>query len=223
MWLIMCDSHLCPQVTCRPKMGRLLPLLQCPRQHWDDSGRSKVRMTLWAWIGTKNNLHAEPNNKINLLESSQTVGNHVCPATAGRLSASNVRGKLQRPQLVYLWAHPSAPVPGDVLQHDLLSQHDGALRPGHRGYSHGGENLQWVCMLLTAVSACIVFVLCRFVFFFFFLSNVVQQLALLAITAKGVSMWSSHRFVQFVWSLDGRTRLKVCSVKRCLCFSPGWQ
>lgn len=87
-------------------------------------------------------------------------------------------------------------MPGDVLQHDLLSQHDGALRPGRRGRSHGGENLQWVCMLFTAVSTRIVFVFMYvylFVFlFFFFLSKVVQQLALLAITARGVFLCEVH-------------------------------
>lgn len=140
MWLMRCNFHFCPQVTCRPKMGRL-PLLQCPRQHWDDSGGSKVRMRPWAWIEPKNNLSAEPNRTINPSQSSQTVGNHVDAATAGRLSASHVGKKLQRPQLVYLWAHPGALVPGDVLQHDLLSQHDGPLWPGHRSCFHGGENL----------------------------------------------------------------------------------
>lgn len=145
MWLIMCVSGFCPQVPCRPKMGRLA-LLQCPRQPWDDGGRSQVWMTPQAWIGTKDNLHGEPNKRTNFLQSPQTSGDHVCPATAGRLSAASVGGKLRRPQPVYLWAHPGAPVPGDVLQHDLLSQHDGPLRPGHRGCSHGGENSQWVCV-----------------------------------------------------------------------------
>lgn len=70
--------------------------------------------------------------------------------------------------------------------------------------------------------------LCTYIYLFFCFVFLFKQGGTAVSTVsnhrKGCfSMWSSHGFVQFVWSLDGRTRLKVCSVKRCLCFSPGWQ
>lgn len=43
------------------------------------------------------------------------------------MSGSNVAGKLQWPQFIYLRAHQGASVPRDALQHDLLPQHDGPL------------------------------------------------------------------------------------------------
>lgn len=55
---------------------------------------------------------------------------------------SDVFRKLQCPQPVYLRAYQSASVLGDALQHDLLSQHDGALRPGYCSQSYGGESPQ---------------------------------------------------------------------------------
>lgn len=139
-----------------------LPPLQCPQQHWHDNGRHKVWMTLQYLIGTQK-------IKINLM---QTICNHVDTVPTGRLSVPNVGWKLRRSQLVYLWAHPSASLPGDVIQHDFLSQHDGPLWPGHRCSIHGGENSQWVCRFLTPVSAWILFICIhgmykdRFLFFF---------------------------------------------------------
>lgn len=54
---------------------------------------------------------------------------------------TDVGGKLLCPQPVYVWAYQSASVLGDVLQHDLLPQHDGPLWSGYRIQPHAGEPL----------------------------------------------------------------------------------
>lgn len=133
-------SHSCrlPRVTCGPVMGKYP--LQCARLLWDDSRRSWMRMTVWA-----EGLHCFGLSRKETCSSQEhphTVFScrYAAARTAVGLPDSDVGGRLRRPQSVHLRAHQSASVPGDALQHDLLSQHDGPLWPGHRSRQYGGES-----------------------------------------------------------------------------------
>lgn len=225
MIIITCDSHLCPQVTCRPKMGRL-PLLQCPRQHWD-SGRSKVRMRPWAWIGTK---------KI-ISTPSQTKNKPFAVVADGSATMSATMSALLplAACLLLMWA-------GSCSAHSLFTCEPIRV---HRclGMSYNMTffpnmmdhyDQDVAAALMEVRTACcwlrfrrvLYLYLCTYIYliFFFLFKQGGTAFSTVSNHNKGCfSMWSLRGFVQFVWSLDGRTRLKVCSVKRCLCFSPGWQ
>lgn len=83
--------------------------------------------------------HTEPTTNLFKFTPEKKIHSNTLPISRRNADARTtvgvpgtvMGGRLQCSQPVYLWANQSASVPGDALQHDLLSQHDGALRSGY--------------------------------------------------------------------------------------------
>lgn len=136
-----CRIPICDTEAHADQWWKSLTCCNAHRLHWDDPRRSEMWIRVWAGriqrlgrdiptLSQKETCSSWDKKKKEHANLPISCHNAAARTTVG-VPGSGMDGRLQCPQSIYLRAHQSPSVLGDALQHDLLSQYDGALRPGY--------------------------------------------------------------------------------------------